>query len=87
MTRSVNSKYYSNSSELSHVFILFQSTITLISARQRSCGKVMFSVVCVCHSICPQGSHVTITYDALDLTVQGPPVAHLPDIRHGIPQL
>ena len=31
---------------------------------------VMFSVVCVFHSVYPQGhSHVTITHDALNLTV------------------
>ena len=57
----------------------------VITARQRNCGKVMFSVVSVneiaegnvfslvCLSFCPQGSFVTITHDALDLTVQGPP--------------
>ena len=28
------------------------------------------------------GPHVTITHDALDLTVQGPPT---PDIRNGLP--
>ena len=30
----------------------------IITASQRSCGKVMFSVVCVCHSVCPQGVHM-----------------------------
>ena len=34
--------------------------------------KVMFSVVSVCQSFCSQGGvHATITYDALDLTIQG----------------
>ena len=44
--------------------------------RQRSCGKVIFSVVSICQSFCPQGgSHVTITHDTLHCTgstVQGP---------------
>ena len=49
--------------------------IELVTARQQSSGKVMFSVVSVCHSVCHsvhRGSNVTITHDALDLTVQGP---------------
>ena len=38
-----------------------------------SCGKVMYSYVSVSQSVCPQGdSHVTITQDAMDLTVHGP---------------
>ena len=37
------------------------------TAHQRSCGKVMFSVVSV-HG----ESHVTITHDALDFTIQEP---------------
>ena len=45
-----------------------------ITARQRSCGKLMFSVVFVHHSVHGTGkgrwSHVTITHNALDLTVQ-----------------
>ena len=42
----------------------------IVTARQRSFGKVMFSQLCVC---LPTGgeSHVRITHDALDLTVQG----------------
>ena len=40
---------------------------SFIASRQRSCGKIMFSVV----SVCPGGPHVTTTHDALDLTVQG----------------
>ena len=49
----------------------------LITARQRSCGKAMFSYVSVYQSVnqsvCPQGGlHVTITHDALNLTVQPP---------------
>ena len=46
--------------------------------------KVMFSVVSVRDLFCPQGgggSHVTITHDALDLTVQ-PQTQHM---RHGTP--
>ena len=39
-------------------------SVRLITAHQRSCWKVMFPYV----SISP---HVTITYDTLDLTVQG----------------
>ena len=39
-------------------------SVRLITAHQRSCWKVMFLYV----SMSP---HVTITYDALDLTVQG----------------
>ena len=32
----------------------------------------MFSVISVCLSVCSQaGPHVTITHDALDLTMQG----------------
>ena len=38
----------------------------IITAHQRSYGKVMFSVVSVCLSV--HRSHVTITHDALDLT-------------------
>ena len=35
---------------------------------------VMFSVMCICQSVCSWGGpHVTITHDALDLTIQGPP--------------
>ena len=42
----------------------------LVTARHRSCGKVMFSLVSV-HMI--RGDpHVSITHDALDLTVHGP---------------
>ena len=32
---------------------------TIFTARQQSCGKIMFSVVSVCHSVCQQGPHVT----------------------------
>ena len=41
-----------------------------ITARQRRCGEVMFSVMTVCLST--EGSYVTITHDASHLTVQGP---------------
>ena len=48
-----------------HLFIF-------ITVRQQSCTKVMFPVV----SVCPQGVgvefHVTITWNVLDLTIQGP---------------
>ena len=54
----------------------FSATV-LITVRQQSCGKAIFSVVCVCQSVCPQGSHVTITHDALDLTVQAPMGPHV----------
>ena len=40
-----------------------------VTVRQRSCGRVMFSVV----SVCSRG-YVTITHDVLDFTVQGPPL-------------
>ena len=62
------------------------------TARQRSCGKVMFSVMSVCQSFCSWGrSHVTITYDALDLTIQTPLPTQTWDLTvqglhgHGIP--
>ena len=51
------------------VYCVYSVIVTIC---QRSCGKVM------CLSVCPQGgrgSHVTITHDALDLTVQ-PPSGH-----------
>ena len=43
----------------------------------------MCSQVSVCHSVLGEvGPHVTITRDALDLTVQHPPP---PDMGHGDP--
>ena len=42
---------------------------TGFTARQGSCGKVILSVV----SVCLEGAFVTITYDALDFTVQASP--------------
>ena len=42
--------------------------IWIFTTRQRSCGKVMFSVM----SVCWRGSHMAITHDVLDLTEQGP---------------
>ena len=42
----------------------------IFTARQRSCGKVMFSVMSICLSM--GGPHVTITHDALDLTIYEP---------------
>ena len=44
---------------------------SIITARQQSCGKVMFSFVSVC--LQAWGPIVTIKHDALDLTIQGPP--------------
>ena len=43
-----------------------------VTAWQRSFGKEMLSVVSVCIYIYPGGPHVTITHDALDITLQGP---------------
>ena len=60
--------------------MLLHTGSIIITARQRSCRKVMFSLVSVC--LFTGGPHMTITHDALDLTVQGP---HLLDIRHGPP--
>ena len=46
----------------------------IISAHQRSCGKVMFSLMSVCLSVHRrQGLHVTITHDVLDIIVQPSP--------------
>ena len=56
-------------------FIMAHGTVRflLFAASQRCCGKVMFSVTFVCQSLCPLGDpHVTITHDALDLSIQGP---------------
>ena len=39
---------------------------------QLNCGKIMFLIVSVHHSV-HEEPHVTITNDALDLTIQGPP--------------
>ena len=45
----------------------------IVTGYKQSCAKVMFSVMPVCHSvILGRGFHVTISHDALDLTVQGP---------------
>ena len=42
---------------------------------QRSCGKVMFSIVSVYQSFSPRRwGHVIITHDAFGLTIQGPPL-------------
>ena len=44
--------------------------ISDVTARQTSCGKVVISVM----SVCPRGdSHVTVTHDALNLTLLEPP--------------
>ena len=43
----------------------------IFTARQRSCGKVMFLQVSVCHSV--QGApHVKINHDVLDPTIYIP---------------
>ena len=66
-------------------FELYRSTHLfpsfIITARQWSV-KVMYSVVSVCQLFSPQGGkfHVTITHDALDLTVHSPsPPCPLPE--------
>ena len=49
-----------------------ETDFTYLPSAKRSCWKVMFSVVSVCH-FCSRGSggpHVTIIHDALDLTIQ-----------------
>ena len=46
--------------------------LLVITARQRSCKKVIFSVVPVRHSVHKGSPHVTITHHALDLSVQLP---------------
>ena len=51
-------------------------------------GGNVFSRVChsvSCHSVCPHvegGSHVTITHDALDLTVKAPLQPRTSDLEH-----
>ena len=59
---------------------------SIITARQRSCGMIMFSVVSVCHSVhqVGWGSHVTIIHDAL-----GPhhPRAPIPNVGPQEPPL
>ena len=60
------------------VHILLEYILVIVTTCQWSYEKVMFSVVSVCHSVCPQWDlHATITHDALDLTVQ-PPILALP---------
>ena len=46
--------------------ITMTSCLSFFTARQRSCGKVMFSLV----SVCSGAPRVTITRDALNFTVQ-----------------
>ena len=55
----------------------------VITFRQRSCEKVMFSVVCLSDCLFTGGSRVAITNYALDLTVQGPQPSPPPRSRHG----
>ena len=47
--------------------------LNIYCIRQQSCEKVMFSVVCVCLSVCLGDPHVTITHVALDLNPPAPP--------------
>ena len=54
--------------------------IWILTARQRSCEKVMFSVMSVCHSVCPQEGSCTGLCSRtcsnlfnLELTEQPPP--------------
>ena len=42
----------------------------IFTARQRSCRKVIFSHVSVCHSV-HRGPHVSITHDVLNFNIQG----------------
>ena len=50
----------------------------MFTIRQQTCGKAMFSVMSVCLSFQSAGrSRVTITHDALDLTVKDPQTWHL----------
>ena len=58
------------SSPLSSFPVPKRENYTLITGSQRRCGKVLFSVMSVCSQ--GWGSHVTITHDALDFTVQEP---------------
>ena len=51
--------------------------VSIFTARQRNCRKVMFSQVCVCHST-REYPCVTVTHDALKLTVCRP----LAPLRH-----
>ena len=44
----------------------------IATARQRSCGKVMFSVMSVCHSVKGGVPCELDTHDAFGLTVQEP---------------
>ena len=64
-----------------------------ITARQRSCGKVMFSVVCGCQSVFPQGvqchNYPSCIGPHCTETPQPPPPGHRsslyrdPSLRHG----
>ena len=48
---SIQSNYRDNSCAIYPTAYLF----FFFTSRQWSCGKVMFSVMCVCNSICPLG--------------------------------
>ena len=53
-----------------------EKSLWCFTARQRSCVKIMFSVMRVCLST--RGFHLTIIHVVLDLTIQGPPTPALP---------
>ena len=53
-----------------------QFPLPVVTARQRSSGKGMLSVVCVCLST--DGSHVSIAHNAFDFTIEGPPLSRSP---------
>ena len=62
----------------------------IFTAHQRSLGKVIFIVVCVCRSVCLRGgSHVIISHDASDhpssrqlsVPVGGGPMLPLPMMK------
>ena len=56
----------------------------IFTARQRIWGKVIFSLVSIC-LFTGEGSHMTVTHDTLDLTLQGAPdlgPARPPDMGH-----
>ena len=52
----------------------FPGPTYFITARQQRGKGYVFTHVCLSVILSTRGSHVTLTYDALDLTVQGPPI-------------
>ena len=79
--------------EDSRTLLIRKPRHSFITSRQRSCGKVIFSLMSV--YLVTGGPHMTITHNALAITVQPLPQtldlapqsqSHLPmDIRPGIP--